>query len=299
MTFEIKINKNISFLGIDSECVVSLHDLLTKNAGLIGSDPVEPRGVKDVNALERAVARQLTGSGDWYKYDTPFLSCATLIYGINKNHVFHNGNKRASFLAMIKHLYVNGYVLKPEIRHSDIYSLILAIADKQGSIKAYAIKYAIGNKKGKSLLNRMGKNKNWNPEEEILYLSYWIKESSVSKNNFIPKFRMKLSELKEILESKNLFVEHTNSGSITIYGQEDKKVMLGLSTKTVRINEKSYTLGTSKLSEVNKEVVDQIRQDFNLKISDGFDNVAFYDSDNFIDEQMSIYKGLIYRLSRT
>lgn len=298
MTFDVEIDKNNSFIGLNVDCIVHLHDLLTKNAELIGADPVEPRGVKSYDALESAVGRQLTGSGNWYKYDNPLLSCATLIYGINKNHIFHNGNKRASFLAMIKHLYVNGYVLKPEIRHNDIYSLILAIADKEGSIKDYAIRYAVGNKNGKAILNRMSRKMKWSPEEEVLYISYWLKNASISKN-LIPKFRMKISELKNILESKNLYLEQTNNGVIKIFRKEHQKSLFGLQTKIISVDEKTYTLGNSKLSEINKEIVDAIRQDFNLKISDGFDNVSFYDSDYFIDAQMSTYKGLIYRLSKT
>lgn len=299
MVVTVKAKDNTEINTLTSECVKNLHDLLSINAELIGSDAVEPRGVKDYNALERAIARQTTGYGNWIKYDNPFLNCATLIYGINKNHVFHNGNKRASFLSMIKHLYVNGYVLRPEVAHKDIYSLILSIADKPGSIYKFAKKYAISNPEfGKSIFNFVGKNKNWAPEDEIKYISLWLTRATISKH-IHPKFRMKINDLKKILEKKKIYLEVINNGVIKLYQTETRKSFLGLSTTTHRINEKTYTLGNSKLSEISKGTVDRVRKDFNLTISDGFDNITFYDDGNFIDEQMTIYKGIIYRLSKT
>lgn len=309
MVLEIKTISKVVINTLTSDCVRHLHELLTKNAELIGADPVEPKGVKDENALERAVARQLSGSGNWFKYDNCFLNCATLIYGINKNHVFHNGNKRASFLAMIKHLYVNGLVLKPHVRHADIYALILAIADKEGAVYDYAKKFSIGMREytengnkniGKSIFNRVAKyRKKWGPDDEVNYISMWLNINTISKHTH-PKFTIKLNDLKKVLNSKGIIVEQVNNGKIRIVQQKEQKGgFLGLSTRLVNFYEKIYTLGNNKLSEVKKEVVDLIRQDFNLKISDGFDNVSFYDDESFIDEEMAKFKKLIYRLSKT
>ena len=110
---------------------------------------------------------------------------------------------------------------------------------------------------------------------------------------------MKINDLKKILEKKKIYLEVINNGVIKLYQTETRKSFLGLSTTTHRINEKTYTLGNSKLSEISKGTVDRVRKDFNLTISDGFDNITFYDDGNFIDEQMTIYKGIIYRLSKT
>ena len=101
---------------LNKECIIDLHNLLSKNVHLLEEmDPVEPPGVKNDGMLESAIERQNTGFGGFYKYPTYYSNCATLVYGIIKNHSFHNGNKRAGLLALIKHLYVNGYVLNPKI----------------------------------------------------------------------------------------------------------------------------------------------------------------------------------------
>ncbi len=105
--------------------VEELHTLLSKNYTLIQNmDAVYPLGIKSEDLLESAVQRQYTGSGNWYKYDNCYSNCATLVFGIIKNHSFYNGNKRTGLLSMIKHLYLNGFVLRPELRHQDIYNFI-------------------------------------------------------------------------------------------------------------------------------------------------------------------------------
>ena len=301
MVTEIQISKFKKFNALTKECIIHLHELLTKNALIVGSDPVSPPGVKNFDGLESATERQFTGSGEWFKYDTVYSNCATLIYGINKNHIFHNGNKRASFLAMIKHLYVNGLVFEPNTNHDDIYALILAIADEPGSIQAYANKLSRGgSEKEKAILNRVGKSKKWQSEDEINYIGYWLANKTISKDSIVPKRSIKFSELKNLLELKGLTVEQgSNTRIFTVFAIKEERIFWGLSTRTKRVNERSYKIGKQKLSEVSKEVVDLIRQDFNLKISDGIDNNSFYDPEAYIDEQMKVYKGLIYRLSKT
>jgi death-on-curing family protein len=297
MIKDLQTRSGIVIKSLTTDCVIHLHELLTDNALLIGADPVEPPGVKNQNMLESAIMRQQTGSGSWYKYDNIYTNCATLVYGINKNHGFHNGNKRVSFLAMIKHLYSNGYVLKPEVTQNDIYKLLLAVADKEGSIYEFAKQYSTGKKdKSKNIFHRVGKNRKWNAEDEVQYIGFWLKESTVSKNIQL-KYKVKLTDLRRILEPKGIIME-TNGNHIILKTVETKKLWFGLSTKNITVKQKEYNLGNS-ISEINQELVAQIRREFNLTISDGIDNIAFYDEKGFLDEQIINHKKLIYRLSKT
>lgn len=131
MVEEVVLKNKNKIYALTSDCIIHLHELLTKNYHLVDKmDPVEPPGVKNIDALESAVSRQLVGHGDWLKYDTPFNNCATLVFGIIKNHPFHNGNKRVAFLTMLKHLFENGYVMRPDVKHDLIYKFLVALADK-------------------------------------------------------------------------------------------------------------------------------------------------------------------------
>ena len=121
---------------LDTEAVIQLHELLSNNIHLLEQmDPVEPKGVKNFGLLESAVNRQFTGLAEYYKYPDCFSNVATLVYGVIKNHAFHNGNKRAGLLVLIKHLYLNGYVLNPGLKSDEIYDIVVAIADTK--LKAF------------------------------------------------------------------------------------------------------------------------------------------------------------------
>lgn len=277
---------------LDASCVRDLHDLLSRNYHLVGEmDPVEPAGVKNENMLKSAVDRQLVGWDDWYKYDNIYSNCSTLMFGVVKNHPFHNGNKRTAFLCMLKHLYVNAYVIKPEIGHKVIYEFIVAIADN--SLESF------GRLNAKKIYRQVKKDKKneWTDEDKISFMEKWIQQNSVSKNRII-KHRIKISTLKKFLNSKRIFLEQTGT-FIKTHQEEKRKIVGGLLTVgKKRINEKKYGVGAS-MTDVNKKVIANIRKDYNLTLGDGVDNVAFYDDKSFLDEEMLIYKKLIYRLSKT
>jgi death-on-curing family protein len=289
MIQEITIANKIKIYTLTEECVIHLHELLSKNYHLVDKmDPVEPPGVKNHSVLASSVFRQHTGSDGWYKYDTPFKNCATLIYGIIKNHPFHNGNKRVAFLAMIKHLFENGYVVTPDTKHDDIYDVLLAIADN--NLEEEFGKF----EKGKPFGNT--KKEKWSDEKNIEVLAHWLRSICESKNYCI-KSKVRVQKLNELLEKKGVFTE-INGTWLTLYQLRDKKLLGFLPSGKEKYNIKTYGMGNS-LSEVGIKVINQIRRDYGLTHKDGFDNISFYDTDTFLDQEMLAYKKLIYKLSQT
>lgn len=270
-------------------CILHLHDLLSKNYHLIDKmDPVEPPGVKNINSLESAVFRQHTGSEGWYKYETVFKNCATLVFAIINNHPFHNGNKRVAFLAMIKHLFENGYVLSPSTKHDHIYQILLAIADN--NLPNYLEKI------DRKLYKRYRVQDKWTDEMVIEILSQWLRKNSEFKNVTV-KTKIRIQQIKPMLETKGIFLE-LNGTWLTLYQLDRKGILWTLTNKQKRINERTYGIGNS-MSEVGIKVINQIRKDYSLMQKDGFDNNSFYDDDTFIDEEMLTYKRIIYKLSQT
>ncbi|MBK8341627.1 MAG: type II toxin-antitoxin system death-on-curing family toxin [Flavobacteriales bacterium] len=75
------------------------------------SNPVDPPGVKSQTNLESAAFRPQTSNGDTRKYSSVQSSAAALAHSLTNNHAFHNGNKRTALVALIVHLYSNGYTL--------------------------------------------------------------------------------------------------------------------------------------------------------------------------------------------
>lgn len=279
--------KNGQMLILTPNCIVELHKLLSENYLLFhGMEPISPSGIKNNNMLESAVYRQQTGIDNYYKYDTIFKNCASLAFGIIKNHAFHNGNKRTGLLSIIKHLHANGYVLNPNLKNGELYELIVSIA--RDDLPEHANKY---NSEYKNL-----KNSNKEIDELIEYIAYWIKKHSMPKSLYIGQF-LKINTLKNILKNKNIL--YSEEGKHIILTEiQAKKIFRFLTYEEKVVKRKKYLIGKRK-EKIKKSILDKIRKDFNLTRSDGVDNVAFYDDKNIIDEEIKKYKSIIYRLSKT
>lgn len=66
-------------------------------------------GLRSPDLLYSAICRQSVSFGNSQKYTNPFDICATLFFGLTKDHPFHDGNKRTALLILIKQLTEFGY----------------------------------------------------------------------------------------------------------------------------------------------------------------------------------------------
>jgi len=82
-------------------------------------------GVRDVNALESALARPRQ---KWHyeQADVPTLAAA-YGFGLCRNHPYRDGNKRVAFVVMVVFLELNG--LQFEADEADVVTTVLALAD--------------------------------------------------------------------------------------------------------------------------------------------------------------------------
>jgi death-on-curing family protein len=277
---------------LNTDCIIELHRLLSENYKLMEDmEPIEPAGVKNIGMLESAVNRQQVGLGEQYKYDNVYLNTATLVFGIIKNHSFHNGNKRTGFLALIKHLYVNGYVLKPNLKHQLIYDFLIAIADSK--LYEYAEKFK---KEYKFLkIHKIRSKTEWKDENVVEFIAYWIKSNSTPKENTI-KGEIKISLLRKLLDSKDIKIDQKGI-KISVWIEKENKFLGLISTKN-KINYREYSLKNSE-TVIDNKTLNKLRQDFKLTKKYGIDNRFFYDESAFLDNEIKIYKQIIYRLSKT
>ena len=84
-------------------------------------------GVRSFDLLASALGRQKVEFGGVRKYTDKLDICATLFYGLVKNHAFHDGNKRTALLILIFQLQKYGYY--PEKKFTEFEKLVVAIAD--------------------------------------------------------------------------------------------------------------------------------------------------------------------------
>lgn len=66
-------------------------------------------GVRSPDLLCSAISRQIVSNGGKLKYTEPIHICATLFFGLTKDHPFHDGNKRTALLILLKQLTEYGF----------------------------------------------------------------------------------------------------------------------------------------------------------------------------------------------
>lgn len=266
--------------------VIELHELLSTHPQIIGlTERIFPTGVKNMHLLESAVSRQYVGFGEDSKYNSVYSSCATLVFGIAFNHAFHNGNKRAALLSMIKHLYRNGLVLPSALDPDDLYYFLTCLVDR--SIKKYVNRYKQYERFYRSVY---GKRRKYHEpsDQHVKFIEGWLKKNTVpySESGRPVDWTTLLNKLANMgLKSKYNFAKQ----EISIQRTEAR--FFSLLTKTY---EKTYSFeGTQcPLSTVGK-----IRRDFDLTTAHGFDISAFHTEKTFLNEEIILFKQVIYRLS--
>ena len=107
----------MSFRWINRQALVLLHD---ESLAIHGG----ATGLRDEGLFESALARPENLSA----YGTPdvFECAAAYAFGLAKNHLFVDGNKRAAFLATGVFLRINGYRLS--ISQADAVEAVLSLA---------------------------------------------------------------------------------------------------------------------------------------------------------------------------
>jgi death-on-curing protein len=92
-------------------------------------------GIRDLNALEAAVAQPRATYGGEDLYPTQADKAAILGYLLVKNHPFIDGNKRIGHAAMEVFLLLNGYELQAAVDEQE--AVILSIAAGQLEREAF------------------------------------------------------------------------------------------------------------------------------------------------------------------
>jgi prophage maintenance system killer protein len=115
----------------DSDDTIGLHDVLA--AHFLIADYFAGReygiggvGPRTLDLLHSAVSRQFTGYGGARKWNGLYQHCATLMFGIVKDHTFHDANKRTALLAVLFLLHRKKRIINLQQKKLD--GLLVAVA---------------------------------------------------------------------------------------------------------------------------------------------------------------------------
>ncbi|MBI2612046.1 type II toxin-antitoxin system death-on-curing family toxin [Candidatus Gottesmanbacteria bacterium] len=115
---------------------LQLEEVLAIRDGIMGQTTGR-KGILDFTLLHSALERPKATFAGQDLYKNLFDKASALIHSFIQNHPFNDGNKRTALGAMVRFLYVNGYVLKAE-KH-EIVDFTLKIQNHKYKFKDIAL----------------------------------------------------------------------------------------------------------------------------------------------------------------
>lgn len=210
-------------------------------------------GIKDVNTFVSTIERQFSGYDGHVVFETPYEQIATLVFGIIRNHPFHDANKRTAFLCALMGLHKMGRVIC--VSEKEFEDLMVDVADRNLERKS-AVRERI--KKGES-------------HPDIRYLGRYLEKNSRKKARLTKT--IKFRQLRQIVEQNGFSFSSSNKGTIDLL-RRDKKVVHRFffgdrieTTETVLLNIAYHGEGV----DVPDNTLRLVRQACGLTDQDGYD----------------------------
>lgn len=264
------------------DCKITVEDILYAHFQIVDffidqhsdSYPVGGIGPRDINLLISATSRQNISYYGTNKWKDDFEKCATLLYGIIKDHPFHDCNKRTGLLTTMYYLYLINRV--PKKTQKTFEKLMLDIA--ANNLYTY----------------KQSQNLRKENDKEIYLISDFLKRNTrkIDKRFYYITYH----QLNKILQKYNYELKNPRKGFIDLVKKiESKKIF------TSRSKIKEQTIfnvvfpGWSR--EVKKGVLNKIRKHCSLSNNDLYDSQTFYKGKVPISKLIEDYEGPLKRLA--
>jgi death-on-curing protein len=267
--------KGVNTLGIID--VLKAHYLIVDYFSTNIGQGIGGIGPKDLNLLHSALGRQQTGFEGKKKWTTNFEICATLFYGLIKDHAFHDANKRTAFLSLLYHLLIINRT--PNTRQKEFEQLALRIATNQLSLYPSYSQF-IGTQ-----------------DSEIKFISFFLRRNTreINKNEYFVTYR----DLNTILGKWDFGLINPDKNRIELVKYERETRGKGLFKKETIIIPKRYTSidfpGWGRQVCLNE--IKKIRKITNLNTENGVDSSTFFRGAEPLSALISIYENPLRKLA--
>lgn len=236
-------------------------------------------GPKDINLLHSARYRQFVSFDGIKKWSDPFDICATLFFGIVKDHPLHDANKRTAFLVSLYHMHKIGRCpAAPQKRFEDF-----AIAVAESRLAKYRRYKAFTEKQ---------------EEPEIRYIADFFNRNTRAVDNRY--YTITFNQLNTILHKFRFGLENLRGNHIDVVRYETRRAKLGM----LRIGKReTVPVRVAKIgfpgwkSQVGKGAINTVRKETGLIAKRGYDSQTFYQGADPIPALISQYHGPLRRLA--
>ena len=233
-------------------------------------------GPRDLSLLVSAVSRQWVGFGSELKWNNIFERAATLLFGLVRNHAFHDANKRTAFLSTAHYLLHGGFMLTKSERELENFTVEIA----ERGLQRYR-RYRDICKSGDN-------------DPEVRYISWYLRKHSrrSEKTHHTITYR----DLDTILKSFDCFLSEPSGNRINVNQKVEKPRFFGKGHKeeVIRVCRIGFP-GWSK--QVSKGDIKYLRRELGLTPQNGVDSAAFYNNADDIRGLIASYEGALRRLA--
>lgn len=230
-------------------------------------------GLKDSNILGSALGRQITGYGEFQKWKEPVEICATLFYGLIKNHAFHDANKRTALLTLLYQLYRFGKTTTV----------------RQVEFESLAVNVAMSNYRNYKKFEKF-KNKE---DGEILFLADFIR--SATRNIDKKFYPVTFQQFNTLLKKHDCYIEDASGNYADIKKIRKEKGFLGLNTKEKHVRVLQIGFPGWK-RQVNPKALKEVLKACELTEHHGVDSHSFFHNGEPLNALIDIYSGPLRRL---
>jgi len=256
--------------------VLKAHFLIADYFLYYEGEGISAVGPRDPNLLHSAVYRQFVSYGGFQKWNTAFQKTATLLFGIIKDHPFHDANKRTGLLILLYFLERLNRV--PTINQKELERFIIRIADN-GLIKF---------KPFKSYQKK--------EDSEVNFIADFIKRKSRKRNNRY--YTITYQQLNNLLKNFGYSLDNPHGNFIDIYRIETRKTYFMFGSKKqhkVFLGQIGFP-GWSK--QVGKKAISTVRRVTKLTSENGVDSETFFKGADPLYALISQYQAPLKRLSK-
>jgi death-on-curing family protein len=266
----------------DTRYAIGMHEVLRAHFLIvdffIGSEyGIGGVGPRDLSLLHSAIYRQFVAYGLKEKWEEPLQKCATLLFGLVKDHPFHDANKRTAFLVALYQLDCLGRT--PRITEKEFEDFIVDIADNRLNKHA-----------------RFSAMKDTERDPEILFIHDFLKRNSreIDKRPYTVTYHV----LNQILKRYGFELANPDNNYIDLVKVEYSKGFLGLRREPKRKETRLKRIGfPGWKKQIGREALQLVRKAAELTPERGYDSKVFFEGADPLSALISIYEGPLRRLA--
>lgn len=267
-----------------TKATIGLHDVLRAHFLILDFFSQEKQGEgvggvgpKDLNLLHSAIYRQFVSLGGKEKWPTPFEKCATLMYGIVKDHPFHDANKRTGFLTTLLFLERIGRI--PRIKQKEFEDFVVEVADDQ--LEKYP---------------RFREARVSVQDPEVQFIADYLKRNTRDVDH--QTYTVTFHELNQILKPHNVELSSPRGNYIDIIKVEHRPKYLGLLGPRVRHETRLAQIGFPGWKrQVTKGALKTVREATGLTAQNGYDSKTFFQGADPLHALIDTYAEPLRRLA--